>query len=161
MRWCCCHRVILLSAILSLGWLGSRVCAQAEAGASLMEPAVRVAIIAHPDVTPDTLTRNELLDYYTGDRQEWPDGTRVIVKELKAKGPVRDAFYEFLGQRPSRLKSIWLRKLLAGEGERPESLSDEQQMLETVANTPGAIGFINAQMTDERVRTLVLIDVGR
>ncbi|MBT4096649.1 MAG: hypothetical protein HOM68_06700 [Gemmatimonadetes bacterium] len=151
----------LVTLVLSAGLLCGGVCAQTQVDAALIEPSISVAVIVHPSVTSDTLTRNELLDYYTGELQEWPDGTRVVIKDLKAKGPVRAAFYEFLGQRPSRLKSIWLRNLLAGEGERPESLGDEQKMLEVVAATPGSIGFISAEWVDPRVRTIILIDEGR
>lgn len=156
LTWCVlAPAVFLLLAIRA-------ACPQSEAGAALTTPAVAVAVIAHSDVSMDTLTRDQLLDYFTGDRQEWPDGTRVVIKELKIRGGVRTAFYDFIGQRPSRLKSIWLRNMLSGEGERPESLDSAAAMIECIVDTPGSIGFVDAdQVADARVKTLILIDRGR
>ena len=116
-----------------------------------------VAVIAHESVSADTLSRLQLLDVFAGDVDRWSDGVRVMVKDLKVKGEVRDAFYEFLGKRPSRMKSIWLKRMLSGEGERPESLTSEEDMLASVAKTPGAIGFISKAKVTDSVKLLLLI----
>lgn len=116
-----------------------------------------VAVIAHKSVSQDTLSRGQLLDVFSGDVDRWTDGVRIVVKDLKLKGEVRDAFYEFLGKRPSRMKSIWLKRMLSGEGERPESLTSEEEMLARVAKTPGAIGFISRAKVTDSVKLLLLI----
>ena len=77
----------------------------------------RVAVIAHPSVPVDALKKSELLDFYLFDIVKWPDQQPVVVLDLKPKGETRDAFYQFLGKRPSRMKSIWLKKVLSGEGD--------------------------------------------
>jgi ABC-type phosphate transport system substrate-binding protein len=118
---------------------------------------VEVAVIAHPEVAADSLSKSELLDFYTGDIERWPDGAQVLVTDLSEKGPVRDRFYEFLDKRPSRLKSIWLRNMLSGEGEPPESVATEAAMLERVAGTPGALGFVGRAQVSEAVKVLLLI----
>ena len=118
---------------------------------------VELAVIVHPSVTLDSLSRGQLLDYYTGDIQNWPNGEPVMVKDLREKGEVRDGFYRFLGKRPSRMKSIWLRRMLSGEGEPPESLSTEQEVLTRVAQTPGALGFVRSTQVTDQVRVLMLI----
>lgn len=125
--------------------------------AAVAEVEVEVAVIAHPGVAQDTLSKSQLLDYYTGDIQLWPDGARVTVKELKEKGPVREAFYQFLGKRPSRMKSIWLRNMLSGEGEPPESVETEEELVAKVAATPGALGFVSRAQVTDRVRVLLAI----
>ena len=118
---------------------------------------VELAVIVHPSVALDSLSRGQLLDYYTGDIQHWPSGEPVLVKDLRQKGEVRDGFYRFLGKRPSRMKSIWLRRMLSGEGEPPESLSSEQEVLTRVAQTPGALGFVRRSQVTDQVRVLMLI----
>ena len=156
LTWC------VLAPVVCVLLASRAACPQSEVDAAITTPAAAVAVIAHSDVVMDTLTRDQLLDYFTGDRQEWPDGTPVVIKELKARGSVRTTFYDFIGQRPSRLKSIWLRNMLSGEGERPESLGSAAEMLECIVDTPGAIGFVDAgQVADARVKTLILIDRGR
>lgn len=118
---------------------------------------VEVAVIANRAVAQDSLSRSQLLDLYTGDIQSWPDGTPVALKDLKARGEVRDGFYAYLGRRPSRMKSIWLRRMLSGEGEPPEALADEGEMLDRVEATPGAIGYVRRDRVTDGVRVLLVI----
>ena len=120
--------------------------------------SAQVAVIANKSVPWDTLKKSQLLDFYTGDVKSWGNDVRVVVFDLKPKGEVRDAFYEFLGKPSSRMKSIWMKKMLSGEGEPPEALKTEEEMLQKVASTPGAIGFISRAKTNDEVKTLLIIN---
>lgn len=118
---------------------------------------VHVVVIAHSTVPLDTLSRSELIDYYTGERTEWPDETAVVLLDLKPKNATKKAFYDFLGKRPSRLKSIWMKKMLSGEGDPPEALQSETEILEKVASTPGALSFVRKPLSVDQVKTLLVI----
>jgi len=117
----------------------------------------QVAVIAHKSVPVDTIKKSELLDFYTADIKKWINGDRVIVNDLKPKGEVKRIFYKFLGKTPSRMKSIWLRNMLSGEGDPPEALKSEEDMLQKIAATPGAIGFLSHTKVDNNVKTLIVI----
>lgn len=122
--------------------------------------AAQVAVIAHQDVPVDSLAKLQLLDYYTGDRLFWESGLEVVVFDLKSRGPVRDAFYDYLGKTSSRMRSIWLKRKLSGEGDPPESFETEAAVLERVASTPGAIGFVQkANVSGDAVKILVEIEI--
>ena len=122
--------------------------------------AAQVAVIAHQDVPVDSLAKLQLLDYYTGDRLFWESGLEVVVFDLKSRGPVRDAFYDYLGKTSSRMRSIWLKRKLSGEGDPPESFETEAEVLQRVASTPGAIGFVQqAKVSDDTVKILVEIEI--
>lgn len=120
--------------------------------------SAQVAVIAHKSVPRDSLKKSQLLDFYTGDVKSWGNDVRVVVFDLKPRGEVRDAFYEFLGKPSSRMKSIWMKKMLSGEGEPPEALKSEDEMLRKVASTPGAIGFISRSKSNNEVKTLMIIN---
>jgi len=117
----------------------------------------QVAVIAHKSVPVDTIKKSELLDFYTADVKKWINGEKVIVNDLKPKGEVKKIFYKFLGKTPSRMKSIWLRNMLSGEGDPPEALKSEEEMLQKIAATPGAIGFLSHTKVDNNVKTLIVI----
>ena len=117
----------------------------------------QVAVIAHKSVPVDTIKKTELLDFYTGDIKKWMNGDKVIVNDLKPKGEVKKIFYKFLGKTPSRMKSIWLKNMLSGEGDPPEALKSEEEMLQKIAATPGAIGFLSHTKVDNNVKTLIVI----
>ncbi len=118
---------------------------------------VQVVVIAHSAVPLDTLSRSDLIDYYTGERNHWPDETAVVLLDLKPKNATKKAFYDFLGKRPSRLKSIWMKKMLSGEGDPPEALKSETEILEKVASTPGALSFVRRPFPAAQVKTLLVI----
>lgn len=120
----------------------------------------QVAVIANSEVPVDTLAQHELLDFYSGDRREWSDRTPVVLLDLKEKGGIRDIFYAYLGKPVSRMKSIWLRNKLSGEGDPPLTLEDEAAVLEKVQQTPGAIGFISSEHADTTVKILAIIRSG-
>ena len=118
----------------------------------------QVAVIAHKSVPIDKIKKSKLLDFYTGDIRKWNDGQPVVILDLKPRGDTKKAFYEFLGKRPSRLKSIWLRKMLSGEGDPPLSMKSEDELLKKVASTPGALGFVSQRRATGDVKTLFLIE---
>ncbi len=118
----------------------------------------QVAVIAHKTVPVDTIKKSELLDFYTGDTRKWNDKQPVVILDLKPRGDTKKAFYKFLGKRPSRMKSIWLKKMLSGEGDPPLSMKSEDEMLKKVASTPGAIGYVNQAKVSEEVKILVTVN---
>jgi len=120
--------------------------------------AAEVAIIANPSVKEDTLNKSLLYDVYRGEVRTWEDGTKIKVWDLGEKGDVRDSFYDFIGMRPSRMKSLWMRKLLTGEGDPPSEAETQEKMLKSIIDTPGAIGYVNKDLVDKRVKLLMVIE---
>jgi ABC-type phosphate transport system substrate-binding protein len=118
----------------------------------------QVAVITNPSVEKNDITSGELLDFYSRDVRVWKNGDPVIVFDLKSKSEIKDTFYNFLGKSTSRMKSIWMKKMLSGEGDPPEALETEEAMLEKVASTPGAIGFVSQSKVTENVKVLVVIE---
>lgn len=123
----------------------------------LLPATAQVAVIAHKEVPADTVDRIQVLDFYTRDIKKWTSKLPVVVFDLKPDNEVKEAFYKFLGKSTSRMKSIWLKKLLSGEGDPPEELKSQDEMLQKVATTPGAIGFVEYSKANDDVKTLLLI----
>ena len=122
--------------------------------------SAEVAVIAHPSVPVQQISKSQLLDLYTGDVKEWKNGEPVIIVDLKPRSDVKEAFYDYLGKSSSRMKSIWMRNMLTGEGTPPESLESQAEILERVKNTPGAIGYVNRELVADGVITLRIIQFG-
>ncbi len=116
-----------------------------------------VAVIAHLEVPADTIQPQRLLDFYSLDIRNWGGDVPVVVFDLRINGPIRDAFYEYLGKSSARMKSTWLKKMLSGEADPPEALKDEQEMVRRVATTEGAIGYVSRSAVTDSVKVLVTI----
>ena len=118
----------------------------------------QVAVIANNTVPIETISEAKLLDIYSGDIRWWDNGDPVIVFDLEEKTEVKTEFYNFLGKSTSRMKSIWLKKMLSGEGEPPEALKSEDEMLKIVEKTVGAIGFISKNKVVPEAKVLALVE---
>lgn len=118
----------------------------------------QVVVIAHKSVPIDTIKKSVLLDLYACDLKKWSDGQPVIVFDLKSQSDVKMAFYNYLGKSSSRMKSIWLKKMLSGEGEPPEAMNSEEELLAKVVSTAGAIGFISKNKMRDQVKVLLEIN---
>ncbi len=117
-----------------------------------------VAVIAHLSVPEQELNKTRLLDIYTGDVKNWSDGKPVVVIDLKPAGDVKETFYKYLGKSPSRMKSVWMKRMLSGEGDPPVAVESENEMIKRVAATPGAIGFVSRDAVNDTVKTLAIIE---
>lgn len=119
--------------------------------------SAQVAVIVHKAAPVDSLTHAELLDYFSCEVKMWSNKTPVVVFDLKPQSEIKDAFYEFLGKSASRMKSIWMKKLLMGEGDPPQALPSEEEVLKKVTDTPGAIGFISKAKVRDGVKVVLTI----
>ena len=81
----------------------------------------------------------------------------IVLIDLKPKTDVKVAFYDYLGKSASRMKSIWMKNMLTGEGQPPVSVETQEAILERVATTPGAIGYIDRRLVTDQVITLTVI----
>jgi ABC-type phosphate transport system substrate-binding protein len=118
--------------------------------------SAQVAVIANKTAPDDTLSQSRLFDFYSGDIKFWSAKVPVVVFDLKPASEIKEAFYKLLGKTPSRMKSIWLKKLLMGEGEPPQALSSEEEMVKRVAATPGAIGFVSQPRVNASVKIVMI-----
>jgi len=118
----------------------------------------QVAVIANKSIKVDKISKSELLDCYTGDMPKWDDDQKVYVFDLKPKTEIKDIFYKYLGKSTSRMKSIWMKRMLSGDGEPPPALESEEQMLMKVEKTKGAIGFISYSKVNSKVKVIAIIE---
>jgi ABC-type phosphate transport system substrate-binding protein len=119
--------------------------------------AQQVAIIANRSVPADSLSQREVLDIYSGDVRTWKNGVPVVPFDLSQDGVVRDTFYEYLGKKSSRMKSIWMKNLLMGECQPPRTVDNEIKLLDQVSATPGGIGYLSLQSVNDSVKVLTVI----
>jgi hypothetical protein len=56
------------------------------------------------------------------------------------------------------MKSIWLKKMLSGEGDPPQAMNSEAELVRKVAATAGALGFASKANVREDVKMLLEIN---
>ncbi|WP_415923028.1 hypothetical protein [Steroidobacter sp.] len=123
----------LLAALLLLVTAASR----AE------DSAPAVDVIVSPALASMRLDRSLLRAVFTMRVREWPDGSPIRVFVLPDDDPLSDRFYrERLGMYSYVLRRAWDRMVFTGTGFAPTVVRSEQEMIERVRATPGAIGYV-------------------
>jgi len=117
----------------------------------------QVAVIANKNVPIDKITKAQLFDYYSGDIKYWYNSKPIIVFDIKPKLEIKENFYEYIAKNTARMKSIWMKKMLSGEGDPPEAVKSEEEMVHKVETTSGAIGFVSLSKVKGNVKTLLII----
>lgn len=123
------------------------------AGFSL--PVQPQEVIVHADVPRRTLSQNEARLLFTLRLRQWAEDRSVQVFVLADDNPLHIAFVkDVLALFPYQLRRVWDRQIFSGTGQGPIAVADEQEMIQRVATTPGAIGYVQSAVQDPRVRIL-------
>lgn len=117
----------------------------------------QIAVIANPSVPDDSMSKSKIVDLFTGDVRLWANGQPVVPLDLQSPKEVRKDFYKALGKSSSRMRSIWMKKKLSGEGDVPESVETEDEVVAKVAATPGSISFVRTAHATSSVKVLRIL----
>ncbi len=112
-------------------------------------------LIVHPSVEHQRITRNTARAVFAMRQRTWPDGQAIHVVVMPNGHPTHERFTkEILGVYPHQLQLSWDRLVFSGTGQAPDQVSTPRSMLERIATTPGAVGYIERGYVDERVQVV-------
>jgi ABC-type phosphate transport system substrate-binding protein len=115
---------------------------------SLMAPVIimaeEVLIIANESIAVSSLDRDDVKQIFLGRKTIWDDGTKIffVVQDRTNAG---DAFLKtYLQKTALQYDNYWKKQVFTGQGRAPYSFSSNQELVEFVSRTPGAIGYVSA-----------------
>jgi ABC-type phosphate transport system substrate-binding protein len=113
-------------------------------------------VIANPGVAPAEVSKAELRDIFTGASSSLKGGVQVTPVLLK-QGAVNDGFLDlYIGKSDSAFRAGWRSILFSGQGVMPKTLDSDTAVVEYVAHTAGAIGYIAKTTPHDGVKILVV-----
>lgn len=117
-----------------------------------------LAIIGHPDADTGALDIQKIRKLFLGERKSFPNGIHATPINHVVGSPDRKEFFSsVLGIPESSYSRHWKRKVAVGAGTSPAELASHNEVLHTIANTPGSIGYIDADRVDETVKVLLTV----
>jgi ABC-type phosphate transport system substrate-binding protein len=130
--------------------------------ASLLYASARaegpIAVIVAPIHADARLDAESLALIFRRKRQYWPDGSRIQPANLPVHDARRIAFSRaVLGADPAALDDYWSEQYFRGI-RPPYVVESAEAMLRFVAQTPGAIGYIDACVADRDVAIVGYLD---
>jgi ABC-type phosphate transport system substrate-binding protein len=116
----------------------------------------QVVVIANSSVAAASVSKNELRDIFTGASSSLKGGAQVTPVLLK-QGAVNDDFLDlYVGKSDSAFRASWRSVLFSGQGVMPKTLESDMAVVEYVAHTVGAIGYIGKTTPHEGVKILAV-----
>jgi|WetSurMetagenome_2_1015567.scaffolds.fasta_scaffold491042_2 ABC-type phosphate transport system substrate-binding protein len=125
--------------------------------AGVLTSSSQVAVIANKSVPVNSITVSKLSDIYLLNTQNWGGGVTVVPLWLRGIDDVEATFSAYLGMKPLDMRKIWLRVQLSGEGKAPLMFTSEEELIQKVINTRGAIGFVSEENVPGDVKVLAII----
>lgn len=106
-------------------------------------PVSAQEVIVNAGVPESAMSRTDMQAIFGLSLREWPDGSPIRVFALPDDNALHVAFSKnILNLFPHQLRRTWDRIVFSGRGEAPTGVKSAQEMLDRVANTPGAIGYL-------------------
>lgn len=134
----------LILLLASLGaWSGAR--------------AQDVVLVANKSVQILTITDADLRAIFMGTRTRFADGSHAVPVTLRG-GPVHEVFLRnHVGEGPEEFRAEWRKVVFTGQGAMPKAFDSESALIEYVAATRGAIGYVSRISSQDGVKVLATV----
>ncbi len=114
-----------------------------------------LVVIVNAGSGVEALSREEAVNVFMGRYKKLPSGiTALPVDENDAKA----AFYRALVRKElPEIQSYWARLVFSGQGSPPRQMDSANEVIDTVANNKGAIGYIEKSRLNSRVKAVLVL----
>jgi hypothetical protein len=113
--------------------------------------------VANKGVSISQITSTQVRELFTGVHSRFSDGSRAVPVTLKG-GPAHEVFLRnYVGEDPAEFRVRWRKAVFTGQGAMLKELSSESALLDYVAATPGAIGYVSRVSSPDSVKVLTVV----
>ena len=113
-----------------------------------------VVLIANKSAQITEIKDADLRAIFKGEKTRFADGSHAVPVTLKG-GPVHEVFLRnHLGYSPDEFRAQWRKAVFTGQGAMPRAFDSESALIEYVAATPGAVGYVSRMSPQEKVTTI-------
>lgn len=116
----------------------------------------KVVFIVNRSVSLDTLGKNEIKKIFLGDSLVWPDGEEIKLVTQEKSDLQKEFTLTYTQRSESQFSNYWRKLMFSGKGSIPKAFSSDKEIINFVANTKGAIGYISPQAVTKDVKTITI-----
>ena len=112
-------------------------------------------VIANNSTSVSSINKKDASDYFLKKKTKWSDGSTVKPIDLSANSPVRESFTQQIhGKSVSAIRSYWQQAIFSGVASAPPEKGSDQEIVDYVKRTPGAIGYVSASAGTSGVKVI-------
>jgi len=128
----------------------------ASASIFVVQAKAQVIVIANPSVKATEISKSDLRDVFNGAATSLKDGSRVVPILLKAGATNEEFLQAYIGKSDTAYRAGWCSLVFSGQASMPKSLDTDAAVVEFVAHSNGAIGYISKASPHEGVKVLTV-----
>jgi len=118
--------------------------------------AADVIIICNKDVSESSLSKSDLKNIFLGKKRAWDNGYKVTFVTLKTGDAHKYFCRNYLNKSTAQFMSHWKKMMFTGKGQMPKAFEKEQEVINFVAKTDGAISYVSANITSAQIKVLAV-----
>ena len=124
-------------------------------GSTSIASAEEIAI-AKADNPASDLSKKSLKKMLLGKTKKWKNGDKVVIATLTG-GSVHDTFIKkYAGKTAKQFTNYWRKMVFSGKGKMPKSFESEEDLVAFVAETDGAVGYIDSATAQDGVKAIAI-----
>lgn len=126
-----------------------------QSARAAMAPSAGFVLIVNRANPVTALPATEVSKIFLKKAELWPDGTPTAPVDLNESAPARDAFTRAVMRKSvAAVKSYWQQEIFAGRDVPPPEQPTDADVVNTVRNLPGAIGYVSPGTPLPGVKTI-------
>ena len=115
-----------------------------------------LTIIGNQQSVPSEMNMSQLKSVFKGEKQRWPDGSKVVIALMKTNTPVgTNTCKKLYNMTGNELNKHFLALVFQGKVKAPTFFNSVHDLETYVAQTPGAIGVLQ-KVNDALLKTVVV-----
>ena len=119
-----------------------------------------VVVIANKNVVEASLAQKDIESIFLGKKTKWDNKDKITIYTLEADDVHKSFLNDFVNTTPAKFKSHWKKQVFTGKADQPAEYKTEAEMLERVANTNGAVGYVSVAFLEknpDKVKQLTVV----
>lgn len=115
-----------------------------------------LTVIANESVPVNELSANDIKQIFTGKKRSWDNGD-IIAPAALVSGESHEAFLSrFIEKSRMQFRTHWKKLVFTGQAQALKEFESESDLVEFVAGTKGAIGYIDSASPHKNVKAIAV-----
>ncbi len=125
---------------------------------SVNEAGTDIIFICNTSAPFDSITKTEIKEIFLGRKLNWTPDKEITFVILKKPEIYTQFTRNYVKKTRSQFHSYWRLMLFTGRAMMPDSFNTEKEIVDYVATTDGAIGYVSSMTKVKNVKILTVSD---
>lgn len=115
----------------------------------------KVVIIANNSVAQDSLNKQDLQNIFLGKMAKWSDNSSIYF--VTSENDIHEDFLKmYINRSSSQFRNYWRKMVFTGKGQKPKAFKTDEELIQFVSETSGAIGYVSSDAALKNVKTITV-----